>query len=83
MGQSMAPATYVAENCLVWTLGVWWLWVLWWLGATGMGCARWVWWVWVAGWGSIILEAKGRENRVGLLRGATGKEDNMTLLLRQ
>ena len=83
MGQSVAPATYVAENCLVWTQWEWRLLVLWRLGATGKGCARRVRWVWEAGWGSIILEAKGRENRVGLLRGATGKEDNMTLLLRQ
>jgi hypothetical protein len=62
MYQSMAPATYVAEDCLNWHQwnGDGRLWVLWRLDAPEKGDTGRVRQEWIVGWGSTLLEAKWR-----------------------
>jgi hypothetical protein len=58
----MAPATYVAENCLIWHQWEVRHLVTWRLDAPEKGDARGVMQELVAGRGSTLLEAKRREN---------------------
>ena len=55
----MAPATYIAEDCLIWYQWEGKCLVLWRLDALEKGDARGVKQEWVGEWGSTILEAKG------------------------
>jgi hypothetical protein len=56
---SMAPATYIAGNCLIWHQWEVKPLVLWKLDAPAKVDARGVKWEWVGEWGSTLLEAKG------------------------
>ena len=58
----MVPATYVAENCLIWNQWEGRALVLWRLDAPAKEDARGMTQEWVGWWGSTLLEAKGRGN---------------------
>ena len=67
---SMAPSPYVAEVCLIWEGRCL---VLWRLVAPANGDAREVRHEWVGGWGSILLEANGSSDGVGVAEGRPGR----------
>ena len=77
MGHFTAPAAYVAEDFLIWHLWERGHLVLWRLDAPEKEDGREVRPELVGGWGSTLLEAKGREMGWGVHGGEAKKGDNI------
>jgi hypothetical protein len=65
MGRSMAPTTYVTEDCLIWNQWEGRPLILWRLDASTWGNARAGRWEWGGGCGSTLIEARGRGDGIG------------------